>query len=346
VNRKFLLPILLSIPALTLACIALPGLPFPPGGGALPSKTPIPPTAISTPSPTPAPTLVVIYPPPELPTENCGSILAEVLALAESDVGGGSPIGEWHDDGNQYDLVAYDIQDGDILNPTLFSVPQELQRYQNDTEFHRYIWSVFDYIIPPDQRTLVSRFTIFTDGQDHLLASVNMHSIQPEGWTLNVDVIDSKDPNELTDFLVHEYGHVLTLNSSQFSYASHADCQTYTSEGDCSLPESYLNRFYERFWVDVYSEWESIDNLTQSDSYHRSLADFYARYSDRFVTRYAATSPEEDIAEAWMFFIFTARPDGATIAEQKILFFYEWPELVNLRDFIYARLCTFFYVPE
>jgi len=60
------------------------------------------------------------------------------------------------------------------------------------------------------------------------------------------------------------------------------------------------------------------------------------------VTDYAVTSPEEDIAESRMFFILDPKTAGDTIAEQKILFFYDWPELARLRDEIISRVCTYF----
>jgi hypothetical protein len=63
------------------------------------------------------------------------------------------------------------------------------------------------------------------------------------------------------------------------------------------------------------------------------------------VTDYAVTSPEEDIAESRMFFILDPKTAGDTIAEQKILFFYDWPELARLRDVIIGRVCTYFNQP-
>ena len=63
------------------------------------------------------------------------------------------------------------------------------------------------------------------------------------------------------------------------------------------------------------------------------------------MTDYAVTSPEKDIAELWMFFILDPKPAGEPIAEQKILFFYDWPELARLRDVIIGRVCTYFNQP-
>jgi hypothetical protein len=68
--------------------------------------------------------------------------------------------------------------------------------------------------------------------------------------------------------------------------------------------------------------------------------DFYWLHANQFLTSYAAKNPEEDIAESWAFFILSSKPEPTSIANQKILFFYEYPELVTLRQEIRDRLCT------
>ena len=72
------------------------------------------------------------------------------------------------------------------------------------------------------------------------------------------------------------------------------------------------------------------------------LDDFYKIYQDQFLTDYAATSPLEDIAESWAFFVLSPKPELNSIANEKILFFYEYPELVALRQEILDRLCVEF----
>ena len=83
-----------------------------------------------------------------------------------------------------------------------------------------------------------------------------------------------------------------------------------------------------------------INLIEDDDAYYEALDDFYYNYEDRFLTDYAATNPEEDIAEAFTFFILSPRPSGDIVAEQKILFFYDYPELVKLRDGIISSVCN------
>ncbi|MBK9051223.1 MAG: hypothetical protein IPL78_09985 [Chloroflexi bacterium] len=59
------------------------------------------------------------------------------------------------------------------------------------------------------------------------------------------------------------------------------------------------------------------------------------------MTDYAATNPAEDIAETFMAFVLEPKPNGDTIAEEKVLFFYQYPELVAItRRDCWPHLCS------
>jgi hypothetical protein len=92
--------------------------------------------------------------------------------------------------------------------------------------------------------------------------------------------------------------------------------------------------------MDKYEEWNAVDSINDDLLYYERLNKFYEKYQDQFVSDYAAANPGEDIAESWTYFILAPKPHGSTIAEQKILFFYEYPELVDLRQQILTNLCN------
>jgi hypothetical protein len=89
-------------------------------------------------------------------------------------------------------------------------------------------------------------------------------------------------------------------------------------------------------------EWQPIDDLGYTDdldSYYDEIYTFYENHQDEFVDDYAATNASEDIAESFAYFVFAPKPAGDTIAEQKILFFYAYPELAQLRSDILQSFC-------
>ena len=252
-------------------------------------------------------------------------------------------------------LVTYDIDGNLIVNPIESTVSDDLLAYQKDIDTHQKIWVYYANLIPPEQRSTLTNFVIFTDGPDEVMAAVEQDDTDPQKWVLAVDIADAGNPQELTYTLIHEFGHLLTLNSSQvepdtelfedpenealYDQAASACPQYFPGEG-CSEPGSYINLFFQRFWADLFDEWDEINYVEDDDEYYELLDNFYGEHQDQFVTDYAATNPGEDIAESWTYFVLQPKPAGNSVSEEKVLFFYEFPELVELREQIVLRTFT------
>ena len=153
--------------------------------------------------------------------------------------------------------------------------------------------------------------------------------------------------------LLHEFAHILTLQGGQMDmnedvlFAEEEDspvhaqaeenCAYYYVSGmGCTREGSYLNAFYERYWFDLMEEWRQRNVEKDEDELDR----FFQDYEERFATAYAATNATEDIAESWSYFVLSPRPEGTEIWEDKLLFFYGYPELVRLRAEILTRLIS------
>ena len=253
---------------------------------------------------------------------------------------------------NEYTLVTYEIEGNEIVSPDYENVSADLTSYQDDAQRQEMVWDFYAAMIPPDARDLLTHYIVITDGLGGGLAAVEQSPDDPTDWMLNIDIADTADLQELTFTLIHEYGHLLTLNDEQVkidAYLFHNPddddayfeaedaCETYFPGEGCALRSSYLYQFYTQFWDDMYDEWLDIQFIEDDDEYYEALDEFYFAREDQFVTDYSVTNPEEDIAESWSFFIMKAKPTGNTIADQKVLFFYQFPELVSLREEIVAR---------
>ena len=58
-----------------------------------------------------------------------------------------------------------------------------------------------------------------------------------------------------------------------------------------------------------------------------------ATYSEsKFVSEYASSSPEEDIAESFAFYVLGANHSDASTREQKMNFFNSYPEVIKIRS--------------
>lgn len=250
-------------------------------------------------------------------------------------------------------LMTYQVEGNRIFDPQPADVAADQYVLRDDQAMHQELWDYFAGLIPLSERRMITRYAVFTDGPEETLAMVEPDPEDPTRWTLAIDPADAGDREELTYTLIHEFGHLLTLDERQvppdLSLAQDPDDETLFQEAveacpyyfpgeGCSTAESYINAFFERFWIDRYDEWLEIDAEEDENMRVDLMGQFYQDYQDEFVTDYAASNPEEDIAESWTLFVLKPKPAGDTLAEQKQLFFYDYPELVKLRAEIAARI--------
>ncbi len=343
--RRKLILITIALLSSTLACRAATRLIVPDTPTPLP-PTPIPPTFTPIPTATLAPT--------PFPEVSCPVVTSEILDIAINF----DFYAESEADDEIY-LVSYFVNGDKLSAPFNESVPDQYEDEQADRATHEEIWNYFTRLIPLEDRDFVTGFSIITDGNGNILAAVAQSGYDAKEWVLEVDILDSTNKEVLTFTLLHEFAHLLTLNSTQVPpseaifedpnndriYQKEFDaCTNYFPGEGCSNENSYINRYFQRFWSGLYAEWQEIDAEEDEDTYYDLLYDFYDTYEDQFLTEYAATSPAEDIAEAFAFFVLSPKPDpaSASIADEKILYFYESPKMVQLRREILNQLCIEF----
>ncbi|MEL6528279.1 MAG: hypothetical protein AAFQ07_21475, partial [Chloroflexota bacterium] len=168
-------------------------------------------------------------------------------------------------------------------------------------------------------------------------------------WEFGVSIFD--DPERALT-IIHEFAHILSLNNTQYeTYPTillddeeglsddefydgieedMAACPAVAFEDGCAIEDSYLALFTEEFWEDFDVE----DLMDLEDEYF-----FFDENPDAFVTEYAATNPAEDFAETFSYFIGLDDEDYPVDGElyemdAKILWFEQFPELVEMRESI------------
>jgi hypothetical protein len=279
---------------------------------------------------------------------SCEAWLANLLPQAENTDVPGTELSM------EYTLVTYAVSGDTISVFDRLAVPDSVESLQQDTARQHAIWDLIVDIVPAEFRDGVGYYLVFTDGPAGTLGAVEQTD-DPATWTLEIDQQDAGNFSDLVTTLIHEISHIFTLDQSQVATdytlfnapddqsayeQGDAACDTYFMFEGCSTPDSYINLFFDQFWQDIYPEWQEIDQEQDEARLDNLLYEFYAKYADRFVSDYAVTSPEEDIAETFMYFVLAPQPAGDSIAEQKMLFFYQFPDLVDLRDHMRTRLCA------
>ena len=240
--------------------------------------------------------------------------------------GDGAAWDEWDDDSEWDDdaepLASFSI-DGDGLDPG--DAPPDVAASAAG------IWRRFTELIPADQRTMLDGFELLPEsyGGAHVYPSDR----DPSRWIMGIG-LGLRD--ELDATLIHEFGHLLTLQAKEVPPGSDGrGCTTYFTGEGCALSGSTFADYVKQFWpehlIDEVAELEHSGDQDAADA-------FYERHRDAFVTDYATTNPAEDLAETFTAFVMGERPGGSTIAEQKIAFLWDDPDMVTLRDRLRAAL--------
>ena len=203
------------------------------------------------------------------------------------------------------------------------------------------LWNFFAQLIPSDIRPQIVKLELFADKDDDTGAYVSpidandlsrweMGFNMAYVWTNTLEF----NNNEVAYNSIHEYAHVMTLNDVQVQVGGSEDNCAYFFPGEgCSNETSYINLFFNNYWTDIYDESQSFE---EDDD--EAFFAFHDKYADRFVTEYASTNPGEDIAESFARFVLLEAPTGNQIKDDKLRFFYNFQELVEIRERIRANI--------
>ncbi len=237
-----------------------------------------------------------------------------------------------HDHGSDSEatLTTYRITGDDIDKIRDYNVAPEYQSFQQDYAKHLEIWQFVTRLLPYEFRGRLAEFEVFHGGDELLgyVEPINNGDLSRWKFALAIDAANNLDQINFKDFftyvVIHEYGHILTLNEEEIK-ASFTNCTTFEISEGCPTTNSYINQNFQIGWEDIYDEFQQLNE--------DGLGDFYEKYQNRFSSDYAATNPGEDVAEVFAFFITSDTPPrGNSIADQKIKSMYNQPYLIDLRN--------------
>ncbi len=209
-------------------------------------------------------------------------------------------------------LTTYDVNNEDEAIYTNANIPKE------EMDYHANLWFSFSWLIPEKNREEITRFEVFESGDT--LAYISLHDKYGRYWTLGMNDRNIELASETLVTYLHEYAHFLSLNQTQIDYwANEKRCKSlYLKDSGCFYKDAYLTDFYRKFWE----------------------SGGYGEFKNFYVSNYAMSSPEEDFAESFAHFVLTQKPNGVIVKEEKLLFFYQYEELVKLRTEILSRVAT------
>ena len=197
------------------------------------------------------------------------------------------------------------------------------------------LWDLFGRISGKDvSQNAVASFIAYNDDQDSTAAAV-WRAENPSQWHVTVNKAYEDNLKDLTHTLVHESAHILTLNIKQVPESVEGTCPHLSLSEGCANQSAYINTFYQKFWSQYGGSVPSDEGQNQDE-----VAEFYDAHgqAENFVSQYAATNVTEDAAESFAHFVLAARPVADSVRDQKIKFFYDYKELVDLRNQIRSNI--------
>lgn len=208
-----------------------------------------------------------------------------------------------------------------------------LQKIQKNSSEHKEIWTKVQKIFPKKYFEPFTEFQIFSDGAGKITGEAYQQKKGggfSEKWGL---AFDPKDNDDLAYSILHELGHAIVITDEEMEY----DQQYYACHNEGvqkkTVRKEYLTSFTETFWEPYGDDFWRISNMEDSAKKEREIQSLSKKYIDFFLTEYSLTNPTEDFCETFAHFVLLPKPASDTaIADQKILFFYDYPEFIRLRD--------------
>ncbi|MCK8520981.1 putative zinc-binding metallopeptidase [Aquimarina sp. D1M17] len=235
-------------------------------------------------------------------------------------------------------ISLYRVEGDNIVKEIDYNVTGAALGFQRDTKKHEEIWELVKKIVPLDYRSRMSEFVIYMGQESGTAGYVVERTQDLEKWQMGIAIDFAYQGGfnaggELAYTIVHEFGHILTLDKTQLdSSISQNNCKNYFPGEGCSRDGALINTLYKNHWEDIWDEYRRVN--TEEDAQV-----FYDKYRERFVTQYASTNPGEDIAEVFAVFVTRAgSADGTSGAEQKIQIMYDTNEMVKLRNYIRGNI--------
>lgn len=189
---------------------------------------------------------------------------------------------------------------------------------QDTIDYHGGLWFSYAWLIPEYARSDMNRFEVFESGDT--LAHVYIHDEEAASdWTLGMNNENIELASETMITYIHEFAHLLSLRETEVDYYyPDSGCETLFVDETCYFEDAYIADYYDQFYSDGALE----------------------ATEDNYVSDYASTSITEDFAETFAHFVLSPEPAGDTVVEEKILFFYQYEDLITLRAEILSRAAT------
>lgn len=188
-------------------------------------------------------------------------------------------------------------------------------------------WISLAAVAPPEQLEPVVLLAGFASTDDTVAFAGAADEERYEQFLIAVDLVSAEErPDETRLTMVHEIAHVFTQTPDQLDITADPDlCDTFWNGAGCFLPDSYVAQWISDFWTEDDLAAQPEDGSADTD-----LGLERCELDPAFLGAYAASSPEEDLAESFSAFVFDL--DVPPSVQPRLDWFGQFPELAAYRD--------------
>lgn len=214
--------------------------------------------------------------------------------------------------------------------------------FLNSHRRQKELWDIVNEFYPSEISRKITTFVVFADNRENnnggmfgLIETENNENIR---FTLSLDIQDAYygnylDLESLLSLLVHEFFHIVSLSNEEISKEDTGGLRIFEGYARNS---SYLNKFYEKFWINpLGKKLELLENNSNisSEEKRQIRKRYYDQNKDKFVNDYGMTNVVEDIAVSFEEFVRINRNQLKNrIKDEKISFFYSYPRLIAYKN--------------
>lgn len=197
-------------------------------------------------------------------------------------------------------------------------------------QYRQYLERI-EELFPAEYEQRLGEFIVFNGEDSYFDAFVETIPPDHEMWAyaVNDELTDEVNAPYNTELIVHELAHLIGYDEVPGSVRPlEVECAEYFARTNCPLNNSYLGRFTEQFWSEA--ELGRAIAFAEEEDPIREVEEYYDERVTEYVSSYAATNPEEDFAESFLFFVLEPLPEEGEALE-KVEFFADFPELNEMR---------------
>lgn len=215
------------------------------------------------------------------------------------------------------------------------------------------VWNDITSLLPTQTlKDNVEEYHVFSDGVEGTLAYVGQIEANEYKWLFAADSADSENTasTEFVKTVVHEFAHILGLESSQVEPGVPQDqCSTsYPVDEGCPVSGAIILAWFDQFWSgETYTAHQQATANLEGEEKEAAIADFYADRTDMFINEYSATDPIEDFAETFAYFVLSDLVQSpANVKEEKLAFFQSYSVMTETRDHVRAQTSVRVSIPS